>query len=630
MPHETVAGLAQKIAASPKKYILLLGSGISKDAGIKSGWEVTNALIRQALSSDGSIKDVDSINDTELRDKYSEIYHEFPTFSGLFNKLNLSGDINEKERRARLKPYFEETNTQPTTAHKIIAKLANSGQIGFIITTNFDDLIEMALREVGITPHVITFKSDPNEYSVLPDEHRIFKINGSYPDELKITQTDLTEYGEKVTKYLKNIFSEYGVITCGWSGNSDIALLQALLDPTIHHNYPVYWTHRGIPEGGFPKEVVDAESSGKLDYVRIENADDFFTELSEKIEDYLSLFRPSPLTIDGAISQIEGALSTVKPDIKVKKFLDRELNELLKILNADGEMSGKFNQTEYLARRIQELSEKSQPLSAMLATLVYFEGNKYSKYLGDAVETLLTSVDFNQKMLMKDYSTNPSQEFGGAGFPTIMIYKRFYPALIALYSIGVLAVKQRNYDVLWMLLHEIELPQYNIINRLSQKQPVTGWLCPSNIMTHGLRSRGYYYTGHIDMGMGNNKRYADFVNTCYQVSKNYFSNLNTYTQYFDAFEVLFGFMAVYNINEGCSVDIERFDGNPIFTSNRRTTSIGGNHIYSGTETYLKEIPYILNPFKDYLVKTLPNGGELRWFIDDVGVALILYFTPPRQ
>ncbi|WP_319378817.1 SIR2 family protein [uncultured Methanocorpusculum sp.] len=540
----------------------------------------------------------------------------------------MCGEINDTERRSRLKPIFENIDAQPTNAHKIIAQLAKSGQIGFIITTNFDDLLETALREAGITPHVITFNSNPKEYSVLPDERRIFKINGSYPDELKITQTDLKEYGEAVTTYLKKIFSEYGVITCGWSGNSDIALLQTLLDPAVERRYPVYWTHRGLPEGGFPPEVLDAGSSGKLYYILIENADDFFTELSEKIEDYVSIFRPLPLTINGAISQMEGALSTFKPDIKLKKLLDRELNEILKILNADGEMSGEFNQTEYYARRIQELSEKSQPLSAMLATLVYFEGNKYSKYLRDAVETLLTSVDFNQIMLVKDYSTKQSAIFGGNDLPNIMIYRRFYPALIALYSIGVLVVIQRNYDVLWMLLHEIELPQYNIINRRSPKQPVTGWLCPSNIMTHGLRSRGCYYAGHIDMGMGNNTRYADFVNTCYQVSKNYFSNLESYKQYFDAFEVLFGFMAVYNKNEGCSVDIEMFDGNPIFTSNRKTTSIGGDHIYSRTETYLKEIPSILNPFRAYLAKTLPNADGLRYFIDGVGVELIEYFTPP--
>ncbi len=61
MPPETVASLAQKIAASPKHYILLLGSGISKDAGIKSGWEVTNILIRQVLSSHDAIGDVNSL-----------------------------------------------------------------------------------------------------------------------------------------------------------------------------------------------------------------------------------------------------------------------------------------------------------------------------------------------------------------------------------------------------------------------------------------------------------------------------------------------------------------------------------------------------------------------------------------
>ncbi len=628
MPPETVASLAQKIAASPKHYILLLGSGISKDAGIKSGWEVTNILIRQVLSSHDSIEDVNSLEETELRDKYFEIFNESPTFSGLFDKLNLCGDINETERRSRLKPIFENIEAQPTNAHKIIAQLAKSGQIGFIITTNFDDLLEMALREAGITPHVITFNSNPKEYSVLPDERRIFKINGSYPDELKITQTDLKEYGEAVTTYLKKIFSEYGVITCGWSGDSDTALLQTLLDPAVEHRYPVYWTHRELPDGGFPRAVSDAGSSGMLYYVRIENADDFFIELSEKIEDYVSIFRPLPLTIDGAISQIEGALSTFKPDIKLKKLLDRELNEILKILNDDGEISEEFDQTEYLSRRIHELSEKSQPLSAMLATLVYFEGNKYSKYLRDVLETLLSSVDFNQKMRVKNNSNSKMNRYGGGNFTDIMLYRRFYPALIALYSVGILAVKQRNYDVLWMLLHEIELYPYNRIWADSKKLPVTGWLCPSNIMTHGLRSSSQYYNDHSDMAIGNYDRYADFVKTCYQVSKNYVSNLDAYIQYFDAFEVLFGFMTIYNIKDGSSLMNELFDRNPIFTSNRKTTSNRGLTVSYNTDIYREEIPHILSPFEDYIFKTLPNYAELSENITHSQEKLIQYFTPP--
>lgn len=628
MPSETVASLAQKIAASPKHYILLLGSGISKDAGIKSGWEVTNILIRQALSSHDSIGDVNSIKETELRDKYFEIFNESPTFSGLFDKLNLCGDINDTERRSRLKPFFENIDAQPTNAHKIIAQLAKSGQIGFIITTNFDDLLETALREAGITPHVITFNSNPKEYSVLPDERRIFKINGSYPGELKITQTDLKEYGEAVTTYLKKIFSEYGVITCGWSGDSDTALLQTLLDPAVEHRYPVYWTHRELPDGGFPRAVSDAESSGKLYYVRIDNADDFFSELSEKIEDYVSIFRPLPLTIDGAISQIEGALSTFKPNIKLKKLLDRELNEILKILNDDGEISEEFDQTEYLSRRIQELSEKSQPLSAMLATLVYFEGNKYSKYLRDVLETLLTSVDFNQKMRVKNNSNSKMNRYGGGNFTDIMLYRRFYPALIALYSVGVLAVKQRNYDLLWMLLHEIQLYPYNQIWASPRKQPVTGWLCPSNIMTHGLRSSSQYYNDHSRMARGNYDRYADFVNTCYQVSKNYITNLDAYIQYFDAFEVVFGFMTIYNKNDGSSLMIEPLERNPIFTSNRKTTSNRGIIVSYNTDIYREEIPLILGPFEDYIFKTLPNYIELPGNVSRSEEELIRYFTPP--
>jgi hypothetical protein len=130
------------------------------------------------------------------------------------------------------------------------------------------------------------------------------------------------------------------------------------------------------------------------------------------------------------------------------------------------------------------------------------------------------------------------------------------------------------------------------------------------------------------MVRGNYDRYADFVNTCYQVSKNYVSNLDAYTQYFDTFEVLFGFMTIYNKHDGCSVNIEMFYRNPIFTSNRKTTSFGGLTVDYNTETYRKEIPLILSPFKEYIFKTLPNYIELPGNVSRAEEELIRYFTPP--
>ena len=42
---DDVATLALSLASNPGAYVLLLGSGVSRAAGIPTGWEVVEALI---------------------------------------------------------------------------------------------------------------------------------------------------------------------------------------------------------------------------------------------------------------------------------------------------------------------------------------------------------------------------------------------------------------------------------------------------------------------------------------------------------------------------------------------------------------------------------------------------------
>ena len=49
----------------------------------------------------------------------------------------------------------EEGEKEPTLAHRAIAELAAQGFIKVIITTNFDRLVETALREEGVEPTVL-------------------------------------------------------------------------------------------------------------------------------------------------------------------------------------------------------------------------------------------------------------------------------------------------------------------------------------------------------------------------------------------------------------------------------------------------------------------------------------------
>lgn len=60
-------------------------------------------------------------------------------------------------------------------------------------------------------------------------EPTIIKINGDYLDCLfRNTAEELDEYPEQVRSYLCQIFEDYGLVTCGWSGEWNRGLIDII------------------------------------------------------------------------------------------------------------------------------------------------------------------------------------------------------------------------------------------------------------------------------------------------------------------------------------------------------------------------------------------------------------------
>ncbi|MFD2883247.1 hypothetical protein ACFS4T_11845 [Pseudomonas lini] len=82
-----------------------------------------------------------------------------PNYSTLLEELATT----QTERRAIIQGFLEPTEQEledgmkmPTPAHRAIAEMVKAGFIRVIITTNFDRLMENALRELGIEPTVVS------------------------------------------------------------------------------------------------------------------------------------------------------------------------------------------------------------------------------------------------------------------------------------------------------------------------------------------------------------------------------------------------------------------------------------------------------------------------------------------
>lgn len=187
--------LTFSVRNNPGKYALLLGSGVSTEAGIPTGWEVVEELIKQMTNSvEEDIEDHD-----EPADWYREKYDEDPTYERVIQQSGLSQD----DRKGILEEYFEASDDErergektPTDAHQSIAWLVDQGYINVILTTNFDQLLEDALRDRGIRPVIVT--GEESARGAEPLDHQdaiIVKVNGDYKETtIKNLSSELEEY----------------------------------------------------------------------------------------------------------------------------------------------------------------------------------------------------------------------------------------------------------------------------------------------------------------------------------------------------------------------------------------------------------------------------------------------------
>ncbi|MBA7585636.1 hypothetical protein ES708_27622 [subsurface metagenome] len=291
------------IYSNPGVYAVLLGSGISRSTGVFTGHEITLDLASK-LSTMIEKKEV-----KDFSKWYKGYFKEEINYSKIIAKLGKT----RSERSNFLKPYFEPTEKEkeegkkiPTKAHRSIAKLVKYGYLRMILTLNFDRLMEGALMDEGINPHVIS--SVDSIKGTPPAIHSnciLFKIHGDYLDSrIRNTVEELKKYPEEYNAYLDRVFDEYGLIICGWSSKYDIALRNAL-QRIKNRRYSAYWAVKdNLSQTG--KELLNFIQATE---VPINNADQFFSNILDNIESLEKFKKPHPLTSKIAVESVKRFLS---------------------------------------------------------------------------------------------------------------------------------------------------------------------------------------------------------------------------------------------------------------------------------------------------------------------------------
>lgn len=174
------------------ELVVFVGAGVSMGSGLPS-W---NKLVEEIQARLG-------ISDSSFSDN--------TIIPQLYYNSRGKKDYNELIRSLLYKPY-----TLPNNVHECLVKINPR----YIITTNYDELIEQAFSDAGIFLDVIEKDSDlPYAHT----DHMLIKMHGGFKyDNYVLKEDDYLYYSNNFTlisTYIKALFARYTILFIGYSYN---------------------------------------------------------------------------------------------------------------------------------------------------------------------------------------------------------------------------------------------------------------------------------------------------------------------------------------------------------------------------------------------------------------------------
>lgn len=393
MPLDPITPVAFALHNRPGAHAVLLGSGLSSAAGIPTGWQILVRLVEQAAAVHGQ----DSGDAIEW---YRTAVGDEPTYSGVIAQLGLT----PSERHALIRQFLNGEDgaiPPPTPAHHALAGLVAGGWIRVILTTNFDPLTEVALREAGVDVSVLV-SSDAVAGSV-PLVHAgptLVKLHGDYLDpRIRNTGVELDRYDEPVVRLLDQVLDEYGLIVCGWSADHDTAL-RAAFERAPSRRFSTFWVARG---GRLSEPAAALVRQRDAVVVSAADADEFFTRLLAACTSLRDLDRSDPLSVAVQVASLKRDLRTPGSAVSAHDIVRRELQQV-RAMTADTPT----NDNGQHATLLRQLLAGLEMAAAVIATLSYW-GNPQTDgwWTGELARQLRRPLD-NGTVNMLDLPRVPS------------------------------------------------------------------------------------------------------------------------------------------------------------------------------------------------------------------------------
>lgn len=254
------------------------------------------------------------------------------------------------------------------------------------------------------------------------------KIHGDYLDTRILNTTgELATYPKPLRDLPDRIFDEFSLIVSGWSARWDPAL-RAALERCKNQRYSTYWTGLNDPDEDLDKLL----RLRRAEFLRVESADEFFSDLNEKVLALEEHTRPHPLSVETAAATLKRYLPEPRHDIRYHDLLMREAEQVARETAGDRFSLSNPVSDVGAASRIQDYEAVTEILCALFATACFWAEKRH--------EAVLTRI-------IEDLGNQPPM-----GGDTFLLNLRRYPAFLLIYAGGIAAVANERYGALRTVL----------------------------------------------------------------------------------------------------------------------------------------------------------------------------------
>jgi NAD-dependent SIR2 family protein deacetylase len=309
---------ARGFALRAKQTAWLLGAGASADAGVPTAGQLIDELLAVLYCSETGIRRADLARESRWQQRVRGFYdgrHGLPPmadtafYSAIFEKVY-------KDRDARARFVSDQlSGRRPHPGQHMLAALVAAGLAPVLITTNFDTLLEDAIRPaLDSDPGARLTVLDPESstraaHSIATDARPLLmKIHGDLGAvTVKNTTAELASQDELLRAATLSLLGRYGLLVAGYSGRDPavMAMLRDVLAQPTPYTAGLTWVRR--PEDKLAPEVSDllaaaraagvepvheVEASGMMELMaEIERA----VDLPPAVAAHLAVHRPAPL-----------------------------------------------------------------------------------------------------------------------------------------------------------------------------------------------------------------------------------------------------------------------------------------------------------------------------------------------